>query len=171
MVNNWTIRIPYWIFDGGYFKGRTNASALQVYCCLLRFVDWKTGNGRLGRQKIAEITGLSRETISKAFTFLRSQGVIKSWWRNGDRGFVRYYQVALTPEDLRRNCIAYFEYKAKKTSFGYRSKKSPHKGDGILRQMTSVIRTNVGDSTQPTTAHPTTRIKVPILNVLRQLNK
>lgn len=126
-----TLRIPYWLYDAGFFKGREMGSVLQVFLCLARYMDWHTGNGRLGRTKIAAVTGLKdRKTLSRAFTKLQQLGLIKVWWRQTDRGCIRYYQVATSEAKMRENTLTYLQHKLKRAPRGYVGGNGPHRGVG-----------------------------------------
>ena len=135
-----SLRIPYWVYDAGCFQGRAMGSAFQVFACLHRYADWRTGNGRLGRAKIADITGLhDRETLARAFAALQQLGLIKVWWRTTDRGYIRYYQLAQTEEDMRQNAVTYLVLNARKAQHRYVSGITRGMGAGISRQQCSSI--------------------------------
>ena len=135
-----TLRIPYWIYDAGFFKGHEMGSVLQVFLCLVRYMDWHSGNGRLGCAKIAAATGLKDpETLSRAFTQLRQWGLVKVWWRRTDRGYIRYYQIAPTQAKMRDNAVTYLTLKAQRASKGYVPGNSRGRGTGISRSQCSSI--------------------------------
>ncbi len=136
-----TIRIPYWVWESGIFMQRKGGSIYLVFSCLQKYANWTTGNGRIGRRRIEHETGLCRDTIGEACTFLAKCGLVKFWWRNTDRGFIRYYQVALSIDMLRKNSVTYLQKGVRRDASRCVSEKPPHKGAEKFRQRTSVSRT------------------------------
>ncbi len=135
-----TLRIPYWLYDAGCFKGRRMGSVLQVFLCLVRYMDWHSGNGCLGRAKIAAVTGIKdRDTLARALTTLQQWGVVKVWWRRTDRGDIRYYNVATSQDSMRANAITHLQHMLKRAPRGYVSGNCRGRGAGISRSQCSTI--------------------------------
>ena len=157
-----SLRIPYWIYDAGFFKGRAMGSVLQVFTCLIRYMDWQTGNGRLGNTRLKATAGLrDPATLGRAFRQLQQLGLVKVWWQRTDRGFIRYYHVALTEAKMRENALTYLKLNLQRGPGGYRGGKYPARGREISPQeYSSVSYTKRGRFAQP--------LKTTILTLLER---
>ena len=173
LPGKWSVRIPYWLYDAGCFKGRAMGSVFQVFACLVRYADWTTGNGRLGRAKIAAVTGLQdSKTLARAFTVLRQMGLVKVWWRMTDRGCIRYYQLARSAEQMRENTLTYLTLSARKASCRYvRGISSPGGREKSPHQCSSVSCTSVRtpSSQCSTTTPPEHPLRTTLVNLMTKI--
>ena len=168
-----TLRIPYWIYDMGCFNGRPMGSTFQVFACLVRYMDWTTGNGRLGQKKIAAVTGLrDRYTLTRAFARLQELGLVKVWCRKTDRGFIRYYQIARNQAQMRANTIRYLTLRAQKAAGRYVMGNTHLKGAGKSHQQrSSIICTSKKDFSISSSQKPERPLQTTLFRLLGSLSK
>ena len=73
-------------------------AAFKVYCALLRFEGYKSGQMWPGQDRLAEITGLGEKTVWRSVKLLREVGLVTSRRRFGTSNV--YERITVTPANV-----------------------------------------------------------------------
>lgn len=111
-------KFPQWLVDNGVIA-IIQPKALRVYCVLLRYADFTTGNGRVGNERISRESGVYISSVPACIKFLEGLGIISTW----RKGWVRYYKIRYSsPVDIRAMAEFYKPVKSPNNTDTYQSK-------------------------------------------------